>query len=213
MKTLITDKKKLYILIVGILIAIFLVIPYFASNRYFYDMDTAIQWKKKGKSAVKLTTVVTDNATVYFELGDYNTIQAYNFDTKKINNKTLYRVGDKTGIVIDEANMEKMHTAYNGSKEQIAYGIGEKLAQECTAKTGKMPTFVPFEHNGKQYVLWYIISKDGLPELPEFIMDGVAFNERVSAENIVVIVVLIISLFIIGAIICWKLRLLKNYRR
>ena len=182
---------------------------FIVSNIYFEEIETAIKWKVKspikmqvsiGKQEAKaikeLAIIEGEEGIVYFGIGDNNSVVAFNFDIKKTNDTILYRAKEETAIGIRENWMMKMPTKHKGLTEEIAYGIGKSLAQECVSKTGIEAEFLSFEHRGNQYELWYIISNQGLPMLPKLQMNDGKWDTLPSSTNNTAIIIIALVIFV-----------------
>ena len=132
--------------------------------------------------------------SIALSLGDHNTICAYNFYTRMSNGDIKYKVAKEEGISYSENNMIKMNTAPN-STEQIVIGIGERLVNEISEKTGIAAEFINFGNDDNLFTVWYIISVDGLSELPELILGGTPFDSIIRTEHYIILAILI-GLFI-----------------
>lgn len=170
---------------------------------YYSSMEKAANYYSKYETNIELGMVQGKEGGVYITLTDIAAstqgldshiivINGYSFYTWEKNGVLRYSVAQTIGIPyidplvgLDNNYMNKMNTA-PGSTEQLVFGTGEELARECAEKTGIEPEFIHYYYNGKQYVVWYIISPDGLDELPDVVSAGKAAISKTTATIIAI---------------------------
>jgi len=192
--------SKRWIFIALIVLAVLLMIPtmahYIASNRYYPDVETAVINTTTSKNLVEIATVMGEEGVVYIAFGDNDSILAYTFYTRIMNGNVTYKLA--RGVTLKaylDNNAIKMDTT-PGSTEQIVLVIGQALANEYAKKTGIHAEYIPFEHDGNQYAIWYIISANGLEELPDLQLsaDGVSsavFEKSLTTDNYIALAALL----------------------
>lgn len=193
----------------GIILAVVVIAPnlvnYVFSIPYYSDIEVAVGNRTSSKNHVKIATIMGIEGIVYIGLFDYNTISAYNFHTKTVNGDMLYKVAKKMGLSYVENCMVKINTAPR-STEQIVFGIGEALANECAKKTGINAKFITFENDENRYTIWYIISADGLDELPALQLNNGVWESFPSARNYIAIIICAGLIIAIAIVVYWKKR-------
>ncbi len=200
-------KKLTIIKWVGIILAVVVIVPYLinyaVSVPYYSDVETAVKNKSSSKNHIKIATIEGKEGLVHISLCDYNTISAYSFHIKTANGNTLYKVAKETGLSYVENSMVKMNTSPS-STEQIVFGIGEALANDCVEKTGINTEFVHFKDAESQYAVWYIISASGLDELPALQLNNGVWEHFPSAHNYIALLIPVGLIIIVAVSIYWK---------
>ena len=169
---------------------------YIDSLPYFLDFEIAIAHKSRSKNHITMAVISGEEGTVYIALCDNNSIGAYSFRTKTVNGELLYKVAEEESLSYQENYMVKINTAPH-STEQLAFGIGEALAKECSEKTGLKAEFIQFGNAGKLYTVWYIISADGLDELPDLQRGYSVFEHYPPKESYIALIILFGAIIIV----------------
>lgn len=102
-----------------------------------------------------------------------------------------------------------MNTAPS-STEQIVFGIGETLANSCAEKTGSNAEFVHFKNAENQYAIWYIISENGLDQLPALQLNNGVWEKFSSAQNYIALLISVGLIIIVVASIYLKKKAKTN---
>ena len=190
---------------IGIILAVVILAPhlvYFVrSLQYYPDIETAAKNHSNYKIHFKMATIVGDEGIVYIALSDYDTIIAYSFKTKTEAGNVLYNVAKETRIKYKDNHMVKINTAPD-STEQLVFGTSKALADEYAQKTGINAEYIHFGNEENQYTIWYIISANGLDELPALQLGDGIWYELNSLQNFVPLILL--GLVITGLIVIRK---------
>jgi len=166
------------------------------------------------RRVTELTVINGEEGIVYIGIGDNNSITAFNFHIRESNGETSYRIGSEIALYIGEIWVRKINTA-PGSTEQVFFGMERESAQEFAERTGKEVNFVAFMHFGTQHELWYMISSEGFPDLPEYRtinpLTGTAFYRNPTRDRFISNIGTIIwSLVVIGVILVIYRHKIKN---
>ena len=164
--------------------------------RYFNDIQSALEYHFDTDSIRIIDTIQTENHPATISI-IYNGISVSVIHSGEQNGQTMYRVGNGTSVMISETSMMKMNTIPD-SAEQIAFGIGREAAQEFVELSGIEAEFISFEHRGNQYEMWYIISIEGLAELPDFRMQGINSYEFPDNRYAIIFFITILLMFVVA---------------
>jgi len=206
------SRKRKWVWIIFAIIAVLVLISDIVPRLYYHDVETAISRKmmfnsgEVKKPITTLTTINTAEGVVYIVQDSQQVVYALNFDIKKAGTETLYRVGDVIGISTVDDCMEKMHTVQYGSSEEILFGSGEDLMNECEGTTGQDASLITVEQNGQQKQIWYIIGTDGLPQFPDIQIRGSNFTVSKSWPDTISIIISLVVVFIIAFIFDFRIK-------
>jgi len=217
--------QKKYKFIVFIIFIAVLIMSNVTNFRYFSNMETAIEQSIQAplrcrptysgqvvRGVSEIVIIEGEQGVIYIGINDIGAMSAFNFRRRELNNRILYRVGNEVGLGFNETWVRKMNTAPNSS-EEILLGIGRTSAQEFAERTRKANSFILLEFDGNQYELWYIISADGFPDLPELRIqrDGITVYHNPSIIfNVIRSTFAGIMLIIVGIVIYRKKRKAKS---
>ena len=159
-------KKNKGILWICIIVIVIAAAAWTHLFQYSPTIEMAINKQTHRKLPVKLEIIYGEEGPIYLALDEQHTIIAYSFYTKSVEGRMQYRLAHDQSLPYVDNCMIKMNTA-PGSTEEFVFGVGESLANECSEKTGIEAEFIHFGNDENRYTIWYIISADGLDELPD----------------------------------------------
>jgi len=149
---------------------------------YSPNMESALERGWIGYEVKIITIIPTENYAVAVYESATTGVRIANFRTRERNGQIVYR-----RMVVDHYPIVGLHphvmvnTFYNVNRparrltteerlaaEKVAVGIGQEWGEYYSEITGIQAQFVPFYWNRQEYVLWYIVGRENLNDVPRF---------------------------------------------
>lgn len=162
-------RKKIYIL--GLVIIIILGVFFQGKfGDYYSTPEEALKHDNEfndiSMKNIIQTVWIDDNTPIIFYVSNSDNFCAMEFNEKEV----LGKIGWKSGIVstIDKKtidpnilmpSMMESGKDSSGNKGEVVYGITKSPEANTIKENEEIPTFVNFEIEGQDYVLWYVIRK------------------------------------------------------